>query len=75
MVKVSVTMIGGKPKVHDARYKLFFVQKPSYRGENYVVIPENRPDLLRADSKSEFNRFMERTHSLVTSHNINVTQD
>ena len=75
MVKVSVTMIGGKPKVHDARYKLFFVQNPSYRGENYVVSPENRPDLLRADSKSEFNRFMERTHSLVTSHNINVTQD
>lgn len=75
MVKVSVTMVGGKPLVHDARYKLFFVQKPSYRGENYVVIPENRPDLLRTDSKCEFNRFMQRAHSLVMSHNVNVPQE
>lgn len=75
MVKVSVTMIGGKPRVHDARYKLFFVQKPSYRGENYVVIPENRPDLLRPDSRSEFTRFMDRAHSLVMSKNINVRND
>lgn len=75
MVKVAVTMVGNKPLVHDARYKLFFVQKPSYRGENYVVIPENRPELVRADSKSEFNRFMERAHSLVMSKNIAVSQE
>ena len=75
MVKVSVTMVAGKPLVHDARYKLFFVQKPSYRGENYVVIPENRPDLIRADSRSEFTRFMERAHSLVMDKNINVPQE
>ncbi len=75
MVKVSVTMNGSKPLVHDARYKLFFVQKPSYRGENYVVVPENRPDLLRADSRSEFARFMQRTHDLVVSKNVNVPQE
>ena len=75
MVKVSVSIVNGKPRVHNPRYKLFFVQKPSYRGENYVVIPENRPDLLRPDAKSEFSRFIERTHSLVTSHNINVPQE
>ena len=72
MVKVSVTMNGNKPLVHDARYQLFFVQKPSYRGENYVVIPENRPELLRADSRGEFTRFMQRAHDLVMTHNVNV---
>ena len=75
MVKVSVTMNGSKPLVHDARYKLFFVQKPSYRGENYVVVPENRPDLLRADSRGEFARFMQRTHDLVVSKNVGVPQE
>ena len=72
MVKVSVTMNGAKPQVHDARYKLFFVQKPSYRGENYVLIPEHRPELLRADSRGEFTRFMQRAHDLVLTHNVNV---
>lgn len=72
MVKVSVTMNGSKPQVHDARYKLFFVQKPIVRGENYVVIPENRPDLIRPDSRSEFERFMQRTHDLVVSKNVGV---
>ena len=72
MVKVNVRMRGDKPMVHDARYKLFFVQKPSYRGENYVLIPEGREDLLRADSRGEYARFMKRTHELVTSRNVNV---
>ena len=72
LVKVSVTMQGSKPHVHGARYKLFFVQKPSYRGENYVLVPENRPELLRPDCRAEFGRFMSRTHELVTSHNVNV---
>lgn len=72
MVKVSVTMMGDKPVLHGARYRLFFVQKPSYRGENYVVIPEYRQDLLRPDCQGEFTRFMQRAHDLVTSHNVNV---
>lgn len=75
MVKVKVRMNGSKPLVSDARYKLFFVQKPISRGENYVVIPENRPELLRADARSEFSRFMQRAHDLVMSHNINVPQE
>ncbi|MBQ7690034.1 MAG: CapA family protein [Muribaculaceae bacterium] len=72
MVKVSVTMNGSKPLVHNPSCKLFFVQKPTFRGENYVLIPENRPDLLRPDSRSEFTRFMQRAHSLVLSHNQGV---
>ncbi len=75
MVKVKVRMNGSKPVVHDARYKLFFVQKPSGPGDNYVVIPENRPDLLRASSRDQFNRFMQRAHDLVMSKNVNVPQD
>ncbi len=72
MVKVSVTMQGAKPLVHDARCKLFFVQKPTFRGENYVLIPENRPELLRPDSRAEFARFMQRARDLVLAHNKGV---
>ena len=75
MVKVKVSMNGSKPVIKDPRYKLFYVQKPSYRGDNYIVIPENRPDLLRDGSRGEFNRFMQRAHDLVMSHNKGVEQE
>ena len=75
MVKVSLMMEGDHAVVVDPRYKLFFVQKPIARGQNYVLIPEARPDLLRNDSKAEFTRFMQRTHDLVMSHNIDVPQE
>jgi hypothetical protein len=61
--------------IDNPRYKLFFVQKPITRGQNYVLIPESRPDLLRPDSRSEFTRFMTRTHNLVTNHNKDVPQE
>ena len=72
MVKVSLTMENGRPIVTAPRYKLFFVQKPVARGENYILIPESRPDLLRPDAKGEFTRFMQRTHDLVMSNNKDV---
>jgi poly-gamma-glutamate synthesis protein (capsule biosynthesis protein) len=72
MVKVSLKKENGRPVVVNPRYKLFFVQKPRSHGENYVLIPEARPDLLRADSQGEFNRFMQRTHDLVMSNNKDV---
>jgi hypothetical protein len=75
MLKVSLTMHNDHAEIVNPRYKLFFVQKPVARGQNYVLIPESRPDLLRADSRSEFARFMQRTHDLVTSHNIDVPQE
>ena len=75
MVKVSLRMEGDHAVVVDPCYKLFFVQKPVARGQNYVLIPEGRPDLLRNDSKAEFTRFMQRTHDLVMSHNIDVPQE
>ena len=75
MVKVSLRMHNDHAEIVNPRYKLFFVQKPVARGQNYVLIPEARPDLLRADSRSEFARFMQRTHDLVTSHNIDVPQE
>ena len=75
MVKVSLRMENCRAVVINPRYKLFFVQKPVSQGENYVLIPEARPDLLRPDSKSEFNRFMQRTHNLVMKHNIDVPQE
>ena len=75
MVKVSLRMENGHAVIDNPRYKLFFVQKPVSRGENYVLIPEARPDLLRPDSKGEFSRFMQRTHDLVMSHNQDVPQE
>ena len=75
MVKVSLRMQNGHAVIVDPRYKLFFVQKPVSHGQNYVLIPEARPDLLRADSRGEFTRFMQRTHDLVMSHNIDVPQE
>lgn len=75
MVKVSLRMENGHAAIVDPRYKLFFVQKPTSRGENYVLIPESRPDLLRNNSKSDFTRFMQRTHDLVMSNNIGVPQE
>ena len=75
MVKVSMRLENGKPVIVEPRYKLFFVQKPVARGENYVLIPEARPDLLRPDSRGEFTRFMQRTHDLVTSNNKDVPNE
>ncbi len=75
MVKVSLRMENGHAVIVEPRYKLFFVQKPVSRGENYVLIPEARPDLLRPDSRGEFTCFMQRTHDLVMSNNIGVPQE
>ena len=72
MVKVSLKMMNGRAVIVEPRYILFFVQKPRGAGENYVLIPEARPDLLRADAKGEFTRFMQRTHDLVMSNNKDV---
>ena len=75
MVKVSLRMENGHATIVDPRYKLFFVQKPVAQGQNYVLIPEARPDLLRPDSRNEFTRFMTRTHDLVMSNNKDVPQE
>lgn len=72
MVKVKVSMDGVKPLIKEPRYKLFYVQKPSFRGDNYVVIPEDRPDLIRSSAKPEFDRFMQRAHTIVMNHNQGV---
>jgi len=75
MVKVSLKMQNGRAVIVDPRYKLFFVQKPVASGQNYVLIPESRPELLRPDSRADFDRFMRRTHELVTGHNKGVPQE
>ncbi len=75
MVKVTLAMDGDKPVVSNPRYKLFFVQKPISSNDNFVVIPEDRPNLVRADSKGAFDQFMQRTHDLVMSNNKGVNQE
>ena len=75
LVKVKLRLDHGKVVVENPRYKLFFVQHPSGRGDNYTVIPEERRDLVRPDQRSIFDTFMRRTHELVMSHNVNVPQE
>lgn len=75
MVKVKVKMKDGKPVIDSPRYKLFFCQKPGAGDNTYQVIPEDKPELVRADSRETFKRFMQRTHDLVMSKNVNVPQD
>jgi poly-gamma-glutamate capsule biosynthesis protein CapA/YwtB (metallophosphatase superfamily) len=75
MVKVRLSFIDGKPKVDAASYKLFFVQKPAARGENYVIIPSSRRDLVRADSRSAFDTFISNARDLFNAHNIGVNED
>ncbi|MBR5101709.1 MAG: CapA family protein [Muribaculaceae bacterium] len=74
MVKVRVKMEGGKPKVFDPRYKLFFCQKPA-GGMNYTLIPEEKGQLIHSSQRGEFDRFMKRAHDLVMSKNKDVPQD
>ena len=74
MVKVKVRMKNGKPLVHNARYKLFFCQKP-VAGKNYTLIPEERRDLVHPGQLSAFDTFMNRTHQLVMKKNISVPQE
>ena len=75
LVKVKLKMVDGKPVVTNPRYKLFFVQHPSGRGDNFKVIPEEMPGEVRADQRGAFDTFMKRTHDLVMSKNVNVPQD
>jgi len=75
MVKVCLSRIDGRVVVHNARCKLFFVQKPQRAGQNYVLIPEDKPQLLRPADRAEFSSFMSRTRSLVLSHNVMVPDE
>lgn len=75
MVKVSLKMKDGKPVIDSPRYKLFFCQKPGAGDFTYQVIPEDKPEMVRADSRGTFATFMQRTHNLVMSKNVNVPQD
>lgn len=74
MVKVALKMEGGKVKVVNPRYKLFFCQKP-VSGHNYMVIPEERPDLVSPSQRAMFDNFMKRTHDLVMTNNVDVPQE
>lgn len=71
MVKVGLKMKDGKPVVVNPRYKLFFCQKPA-EGHNYMVIPEDKPDMVVASQRAIFNNFMQRTRDLVMKNNVDV---
>lgn len=74
MVSVQLSVGLSGVRLAEANYRLFFCQKPSRRGENYVLIPSSRSDLVRADSRPAFAEFMRRANNIFNKHNINVPQ-
>lgn len=75
IVKVKLLVTTGAIKDIKASYKLFFCQKPKYSGENYVLIPSDREDLIREDSRNAFNVFMRNARWIFNNHNISVPED
>lgn len=75
MVKVRIgRTVDGKPYLKGAAYKLVFVQPPLKKG-NYELIPTDREDLLRSDSKSNFNKFVSNAKNLFAGNNKGVEED
>lgn len=72
MVKVQLARYDDVPVVLGMSYKLFFCQKPSKRGENYKLIPQNFSDSVRVDSKRTFERYMLNTTDLLKKNNKNI---
>ena len=64
----------GKVRLESAGYRLFFCQKPKARTENYQLIPFGSEHLLRSDSRSAYNAFMQNAHNILNKHNINVPE-
>ena len=71
MVKAELILNDGEVAGIRAGYKLLFCQKPKkgVAGDNYRLIPGSCRDSVRADSQATFDEFMERTRSLLTTHN------
>lgn len=72
MAKVLLTRYEDKPVLAGASYKLFFCQKPSKKGENYKLIPQNFVDSVRVDSKKAFVQYMNNTETLLKKNNKNI---
>lgn len=74
MVRVKLGVCAGEITSMKAEYKLFFCQKPYRKGENYVLIPSHREDLVRRDSKNAFNTFIKNAKNIFDKHNKNVNE-
>lgn len=75
MVKVKLNVINGEIASIKAAYKLFFCQKPRFKGENYVLIPADRHDLVRSDSRAAFNLFLKNARRIFKLHNKLVDEE
>lgn len=75
MVRVTIGRRNGRPYVKDAAYRLVFVQDPAQSGDNYELIPADRPDLVRADQRGMFKRFTDRARGVLDRRNLNVPED
>lgn len=69
MVNVTLNVVSGTIATIKATYKLFFCQKPKQRGENYVLIPADRKDLIRTDSRQAFDIFMRNARNIFDKYN------
>ena len=77
MVRVTLKReAGGKAvAVSHPRYKLFYCQHPAGRGTNFTLIPEDQPGKVRSSDRANFERAINRAHTLVMANNHDVDQD
>ena len=74
LARVVITKEDGRAIIKSANYKLVYVQAPD-ADTNFQLIPADRPDLLRPDSKAKFKGFTENARKIFNKYNKNVTED
>lgn len=72
MAKVLMARYDDRPVLLGVKPSLFFCQKPIRGKDNYVVVPQELKDSVRADSKAVFQSFMRNAENLFEKYNINI---
>lgn len=72
MVKVRLGKDNNGAILKGASYKLFYTQTPASSVNAYVLIPENRTDVLNISHKANFNAFMRSANGVFGKYNREV---
>jgi poly-gamma-glutamate synthesis protein (capsule biosynthesis protein) len=72
MAKVLMSRYDDRPVLLGVKPSLFFCQKPIRGKDNYVVVPQELKDSVRADSKAVFQSFMRNAENLFEKYNKNI---
>lgn len=74
MAKVTLSKTEKGVTLKSASYKLFYTLPPVSQNSAYTLIPANRPDLIPASHKSNFNVFLRNARAIFSKHNVNVPE-